>query len=268
MKYIVLLLAVLLELSAGVIKTPLVSVDKDHEFAKVNVDKIDIGMSGFIYHQVSKDHSSILNNALVVAYDSKTKLATIKLSPYSGLRNNALPTGKWTANVGDIALFAFGYNRGLLIAPNEEIYHRVSKNVKIEWVHPDLFATILSFRGHPTPMEADFLAMSDMSSVGLVFIYIGKKLYMIDSKSFKILGINSVPLVQDSIKLPFYSRIEKINTHWWDFWGEANDEMESYAPHYYEFLVRHNKYDENFYKAIKDGEKKYHYLLADFKIGK
>ena len=267
MKFIVLLFVVLFELSAGVLKSPLMSVDQENMLATVEVEKLDVGMSGFIYHQINENHSSILNNALVIAYNTDTKTATLKLSPYTGLRNNSLPTGKWTASVGDIAMFAFGYNRALLIAPNEEIYHRITQSVKIEWVHPDLFATVLAFRGHPTPMADDFLAMSVMSSVGLVFIYIDQKVYMVDSKSFHILGINNAPMVEDSIHLPFYSRIESIPSHWWQLWGDENDELEEYAPHYYKLLVENNKYNEGLYQVIKHGDKELHYLLNDFKIG-
>ncbi len=267
MKFIIVMFVVLLELSAGILKSPLISVDHKSMLASIQVEHIDVGMSGFVYHQITKNHSTILNNALVVAYDDKKKIATIQLTPYTGLQNNSLPTGKWVASVGDVAMFAFGYNRGLLIAPSEEIYHQITKNVDIQWVHPDLFATVLSFRGHPTPMKADFLAMSTLSSVGLVFIYLDQKVYMVDSKSFHILGINEAPLVEDSVKLPFYSRIESIPSHWWQFWGEANDELEAYAPHYYELLVQNNPYDTRLYEIIQHGDAKLHYLLKQFKIG-
>ena len=268
MKFIIVMFVVLLELSAGILKSPLIAVDHKNMLANIQVEHIDVGMSGFVYHQITKNHSSILNNALVVAYDDTKKIATIKLTPYTGLQNNSLPSGKWVASVGDVAMFAFGYNRGLLIAPSEEIYHQVTKNVDIQWVHPDLFATVLSFRGHPTPMKADFLAMSNMSSVGLVFIYLDKKVYMVDSKSFHILGINEAPLVEDNVQLPFYSRIESIPSHWWQFWGEGNDELEAYAPHYYELLVQNNPYDTRLYEIIQKSDAKFHYLLKQFKIGK
>ena len=267
MKLIVLLFAVLLRLSAGVLVAPLESVDKENMLATIEVESIDVGMSGFVYHQISKGHSSILNNAVVVGFDAEKNRATVQLTPYTGLHNNALPTGKWSASAGDTAVFAFAYNRGLLIAPNEETYYRISKGVKIEWVHPDLFATILSFRGHPTPTKADFIAMSDMSSVGLIFIYLDQKVYMIDSKSFHILGINEAPIIADSEHLPFYSRIESISSPWWKFWGDGNDELKEYAPHYYELLVKNNPYDERLYEAVKNGGEKLHYLLNDFKIG-
>ena len=264
MKYIFLLLLALFELNAGVVKSSIVTLDSDENIATIKINKIDVGMSGFIVHEIAPDHTSILKNVVVKSYDKTTQIATLKMSDYTGLRNNALPTGNWSVVVGDTAVFAFGYSRALLIAPSEEIYHQVSKSIKIQWIHPDIFATILSFKGHPTPLKEDFEAMSDASSVGLVFIYLNKKLFMLDIKSFKILTINDAPLVQDSIKLPFYTRIEEIDANWW---GEGSGELESYEPHYYELLVAFNKKDENLYEIIKNGDEKLHYLLDDFEIG-
>ena len=264
MKYILLLLLVLFELNAGVVKSPIVTLDENEQIATIKIDKIDIGMSGFIVHEIAPEHTSILKNVLVTNYDKNTQIATLKTSDYTGLRNNALPTGKWSVKVGDTAVFAFGYSRGLLIAPSEEIYHQVSKSISIQWIHPDIFATILSFRGHPTPLKDDFEAMSDASSIGLVFIYLNKKLFMLDIKSFKILTINDAPLVQDSVKLPFYTRVAEIDANWW---GEGSERQESYEPHYYELLVEFNKRNKNLYEIIKNGDTELHDLLDNFEIG-
>lgn len=264
MKYIFILLLALFELNAGVVKSPIVTLDSEEQIATIKIDKIDVGMSGFLVHEIAPDHTTILNNVVVSAYDKNTKVATLKMSEYTGLRNNALPTGKWNIRVGDIAVFAFGYSRALLVAPSEEIYHQVSKSINIQWIHPDIFATILSFRGHPTPLKEDFEAMSDASSVGLVFIYLNKKLFMLDIKSFKILTINDAPLVQDSVKLPFYTRVQEIDANWW---GEGSNELEAYEPHYYELLVEFNKKNKFLYEIIKNGDEKLHYLLEEFEIG-
>lgn len=265
MKYILLLLLVIFELNAGVIKSPITTLDSDKQIATIKIDRIDVGMSGFIVHEIAPEHTSILKNAVVTNYDKNTQVATLKMSDYTGLRNNALPTGNWSVKVGDTAVFAFGYSRALLIAPSEEVYHQVTKSINVQWIHPDLFATVLSFRGHPTPLKEDFEAMSDASSVGLVFIYLDKKLFMLDIKSFKILTINDAPLVQDSVKLPFFTRVEEIDANWW---GEGSDELESYAPHYYELLVDSNKKNKKLHEIIKNGDEKLHDLLDDFEIGK
>ncbi len=264
MKYILLLLLVVFELNAGVVKSPILTIDSDEQVATIKIDKIDVGMSGFIVHEIAPQHTTVLKNVVITSYDKNTQIATLEMSDYTGLRNNALPTGKWSIKVGDTAVFAFGYSRALLIAPSEEVYHQVSKSINIQWIHPDIFATILSFKGHPTPLKEDFEAMSDASSVGLVFIYLNKKLFMLDIKSFKILTINDAPLVQDSVKLPFYTRVEEIDAAWW---GEGSDELESYEPHYYELLVEFNKKDKNLYEIIKNGDEKLHYLLDNFEIG-
>ena len=107
--------------------------------------------------------------------------------------------------------------------------------------------------------------MSIASSVGLLFIYLDKKLYTVDIKTFHILNISDAPLTQDSVKLPFYSRVEKIEANWF---GEGSNELEDYEPHYYELLVEYNKENRELYEIIKNGDDKLHYLLDNFEIGK
>jgi len=264
MKYIFLSILMVLSLNAGLLKSPIIMVDNENEVATLKVDKIDVGMSGFVVHAISKNHSSILKNAVVASYNASTKIATLKLSEYNGLKNNSLPTGKWSVVPGDIAVFAFGYSRALLIAPSEEIYYRISKSVNLEWIHPDMFATILSFNGHPTPQKSDFSAMSIATSVGLVFVYLDEKVYMLDIKTFKIFSITDAPFKQNSTKLPFYSRVNEIESNWW---GAGSSEMDEYAPHYYELLVEYNKRNQELFNAIKKANPKLHYLLSRFEIG-
>ena len=263
MKKIVLFLIIALHLSASVIKSPILSIDENKKEATIKVEKVDVGMSGFILHHIAKNHNSILKNIVVKSYDSESKIATLKVSDYDGLRNNALPSGKWNIEVGDTAILAFGYTRAVLITPSEEIYHRISTSVKIQWLHPDIFATILSFRGHPTPLKDDFYAMSVATSVGLVFLYIDQKVYTLDTKSFEILSISDAPLVKDNEVLPFYSRVEHIDKNWW---GEGSEALTAYEPHYYKLLIDSNPKNVNLYNIIKKQDKKYDYLLKDFKI--
>ncbi|WP_373004678.1 plasminogen-binding N-terminal domain-containing protein [Sulfurimonas sp.] len=250
MKYIILVLVLALQLSAGVVKSPLISVDEKSNIATIKIDKIDVGMSGFISHKIAEDHTVILKNILVTDFDAKSKTATLKMSTYDALRNNALPSGRWTVAIGDEAILAFGYTRGTLISPNEEIYHRITRSVKdLQWVHPDIFATILSFNGHPTPLREDFTKLSISTSVGLVFIYLEEKLFTIDAKSFKILTITDAQLKQDSTQLPFYTRIEKIEAAWW---GEGSNELESYEPYYYELLTEANPNNKELQKIVNN----------------
>ena len=264
MKHILFLLFLVLGLSASVMKTPLLTIDYENQTATIKIDKIDKGVSGFIVHTIAPNHTSILENVHVVDFNKETHIATLAMTKFDGLRNNALPSGKWKAVPGDTVELAFGYSRALLIAPSEEIYHRITKSVQIQWVSSDMFATVLSYRGHPTPLKEDFNAMSVASSAGLLFIYLNKKVYTVDMKSFTILSISDAPLVQDSVHLPFYSRVDSIEANWW---GEGSDELASYEPHYYELLVENNKKNKKLYEIIKNGDASLHYLLKKFDLG-
>ena len=251
MRYIFLLLFLVIGLSAGTIKGTLLSVNNDEETATVKLENADLGVSGFIVHTIAPNHTSILKNVHIIAYDKDTKIATLKMTDFNALKNNALPTGKWKVTVGDKVELAFGYSRSMLIAPSEEIYHRITKSVKTQWIHIDIFATIISYRGHPTPLKADFNAMNIASSVGLLFIYLDKKLYTIDIKTFVILSISEAPLVQDTLQLPFYSRVEHIEANWW---GEGSDELEVYEPYYFELLKEYNPNNKILLENIKKFE--------------
>lgn len=261
-RYLVLVLSLYFVAFADVIAEPIVSVEKDK--ATIHVESIDLGMSGFVVKHIDSEHSIILKTAVVSGFDKDTKTATLKLSEYDDLKQSSLPSGKWNAEVGDEAVLAFGYSRALLIAPNEEIYHRVTKALpSLEWVHPDLFATVLSFDGHPTPLNEDFNKMCGIASVGLLYFYIHENLFTLDCKSMTILQITAAPIKQESLKLPFYSRVDKINANWF---GEGSDELEVYDPYYYELLAKNNPKNKELYNLIKNKEQNLTSLLKEFEL--
>jgi len=264
MKYTILLILSVVQIFASIIKAPIVSVDNDKGIAKISIENIDVGVSGFVVHHITPEHGSILKNATVTAFDKEKKIATVAMSEFNALRNNSLPYGKWKPQVGDTVELAFGYSRALMIAPNEEIYHRITKSVRIQWIHPDLFATVLSFAGHPTPLRSDFTNFANAGSVGLLFIYLDQEVYTVDIKSFKILNITKAPFSVKKRQKPFYTRVEKIDAAWW---GEGSNEMEHYRPHYYELLVAANKKNSAFYEIVKSHEELKD-LVDEFEIGK
>lgn len=237
-KHIILFFIFTLSLLAGVIKTPILSVDNVNNIVTIKVKRIDIGVSGFLVHRLSQRTSSILKSLEVIHYNEATQIATLKMLKFDSLAQNALPTGNWNVEVGDIAILAYGYTRALLIAPNEEIYYRVTKSTsQVHWLHPDIFTTILSFNGHPTPLKSDFEEMSNATSVGLIFFYINQKLFTVDAQSMKVINISDAQLKQTKIQLPFYSRINEIDAAWW---GEGSSKLESYEPYYCKLLIENN----------------------------
>lgn len=261
MKKIFLFLFISLELFGAVVEAPVKGINDDATEVTIEVENIDVGVSGFIVHEISDGHTTILKNALVKSYDKESKIAKVAISEYNALSSSALPDGKWEVKVGDMAVLAFGYTRGLLIAPNEDIYYRVTKNSKLQWVHPDIFATLLSFNGHPTPLRSDFTQMSVDSSVGLIFLFLQNRVYTLDAKSFKILAITDAKLEQKETNLPFYTRVPEIDAAWW---GEGSDDLEEYEPHYYELMVKANPQHSELYEIVKSGGEELEDLLEEF----
>jgi len=242
MKKIFIFLILAIQLIAGVIKAPIVTLDTESETATINIEKIDVGMSGFIVQRVSQNHTTILKSVVVDSFDTESKIATLKLNEYTEGINSALPVGDWSVKVGDIAVLGFGYKRAILIAPSENIYYRISKSVKVQWLHPDIFASMLSLNGHPTPLKEDFNRMINATSIGIIFIYLEQKLYTLDAKSFVILNVADAPLKQENIMLPFYSRVAEIEADWW---GEGSDELTNYERYYYSLLKKYNPENKN-----------------------
>ena len=150
-KYIFLLITVASTLFSNVFMSPILSVNEDEDVATIKIEKIDVGISGFIVHKLAENHSTILKEITVSSYDEATKTATLKMQDFNLLRSNSLPTGNWHVEVGDTALLAFGYSRAFLIAPSEEIYHKITEATQsVQWIHPDIFASMLSFSGDET----------------------------------------------------------------------------------------------------------------------
>ena len=247
MRYILFLILMKMALLGANIESKIVTVSGDE--ATISLPKADIGISGFVVHKLAPDHSMIVSSATVTGFDTKQGKATIKLSPYTLFRNNNLPTLKLEPQPGDKVILAYGYDRGLLIAPNEEIYYRLTRAMKDEtFVHPDVFATLLSYHGHPTPLKEDFSSFCNNVTTGLVFFFLEQKLYTVDCQSFKILNVQNAPLEQKNEKLPFYSRVEKIEANWF---GAGSDELEDYEPYYYELLYKYNPKNETLIKSIE-----------------
>jgi len=253
MRYLLLVLIFTATLFSGVLKSTILSVNEEKAEVTIKINNIDIGVNGFVYHTIEGEHNMILNNAVVKKFDKNTNIATLGISEYNALRNNALPSGKWKTQVGDKVILAFGYTRGLLISPSEEIYYRITRHSKLQWVHPDIFATILSFNGHPTPLREDFTKLSIASSVGLIYIFLDKQLYTIDSKSFKILTVIEADLLQDETNLPFYTRVPEIDANWF---GEGSNELEYYEAYYYKLLAEANSNNKTLYDIIKAKDQK------------
>ncbi len=242
------------------------TVSDDSKSATVHVKNIAKGVHGFIVRHFTNDHSIIVADAFVSDFDAATGVATLTLSSYNGLKQNSLPNGNWHAEVGDEVILAFGYSRALLLAPDEDTYHIITNNIHgVEWIHPDNFATYLSYQSHPAPFQEDISGYCRLAEIGLLYTYVNGALFTLDCQTLSLIQLTPVKLDTKKTTLPFYSRVEEIATSWW-VWGEASRPLDAYDPHYLELLVDHNRESKPLYDYIRGLDSPEQKLIKKFKI--
>jgi hypothetical protein len=234
-------------LNASSVTTPLLEVQGDK--ATIVAENLREGMSGFIVRQFDATHSTIIANARVEKTNPANHRAILHLSDYTGLHQEALPSGNWKPKSLDIAVLAYDYKRALLIAPNEETYDALTKSISgVEWIHPDLYATYLSYEGHQTPLVSDFNRYCTANSIGLLYIHSADHLFTLDCKSFTLLQSTPLKRVSGKEQTPFFSRIPTIRGAWW---GEGSSSLKSYEPYYLEQIALNNQQNKELYELYK-----------------
>lgn len=240
-------------LQASSISTKLLNTDGIT--GEIEASELKTGMSGFIVRHFDSSHSSIIANARVTHTQASSKRASIEISPYTGLRQNSLPSGHWTPKVGDEVIIAYDYTRAMLIAPNDDTYLSITANTpNVEWIHPDIYATYLSHEGHPTPLVEDFTRYCTSASIGLLFIQSAQTLFTLDCQNFALLQTVEYHAKGTEVLTPFYSRVPNIRAAWW---GDGSSRLESYAPYYLQMMALSNPKNKELYQLYKDkfGEK-------------
>jgi hypothetical protein len=252
-------------LLADAIHLPLKSVDEESRTATVETGRIEPGISGFIVRHFNEERSIIIANARVIGYDEEHRTATLQTSEYTGLRQSSLPRGDWKPEAGDEAVLAFAYSRALLLAPTEAIYRTITARVpSVEWMHPDGFATYLSYEGHPTPIKEDIGGYCTLATAGLLYIYAKDALFTLDCQSLKLLQITPAEFALEvEPKLPFYSRVKEIKAAWW---GEGSGTLEAYDPYYLQLLVENNPTSKMLYDFVQTNDSNNTELLDQFEI--
>jgi hypothetical protein len=111
----------------------------------------------------------------------------IKYLPLVKLKNTALATPKVMPKKGDKIIFGLYNFRGLIIAPNQNLY--ISTKLKypnINFISSDIFATYFTTK----PTKQDFIEFCNDYNVGIIDFILDKE-YIVDCNSFYILSKNN-----------------------------------------------------------------------------
>ena len=210
------------------IKTDIIKVQGEE--ATITPVDAPLGVSGIVIHRFDKDHATIVARAILRAKDR------VSFEVYDALAQEALPKPKITPQPKDEVILEYLYNRGIIIAPNLELFNLVKSNhPDITWLHPDLFATELSKEKNPAPTPKDFKNFCNKFAVGVVYIARSGEGTLVDCYTFAPLKKESLPKAT-SYKLPFYSRIKEIESSLFSFFG--HDEITGYDSYYKTLLEK------------------------------
>ena len=225
--------------------TEVISVN-EKELTIPTIEGAQVGMYGAVVRWFDHEHSTALSWVEIKAIEGdKTVLSMV---PIRALEQSALPSGNWTPRDGDEVVLGYNYHRALLIAPNPSIYKKISSYPKErQWVHPDIFASIISSKGHPTPLREDFSYACRANNIGVVYFMFDKSIMTVDCHSFKIVENKSTSVKSTEQQLPFYTRVSHIEANWF---GEGSDELEEYDA-YYIGLIAENNPDNQWIQTYK-----------------
>ncbi len=217
------------DLNLKPIKTELLKVEDIYGYIKDSSD-IKLNSSGVVIQrfQTSK---SIIARASVIAKEKG--LAKLKFSVFADLEQDALPLPNVVPQKGDEVVLNFLYDRGLVIAPDEQTYNKlVSSFPEIYFTHIDILGAQLIRSSSLAPKRSDFRKFCADNAVGILIFALEDKAKIVDCQDFSELYELAIAK-PSSIQVPFYSRIGGYKSNFFDF---NSQEVGNYYR-YYDALI-------------------------------
>ena len=195
---------------------------------------LKVGQSGIVLHVYESNNKIIVSNAKVIS--STNGKSIVEFVPFNDLKQVSVPTTKRNVEVNDILILNYLYTSAMIIAPTQESFLQIRNSYKYNnFLHADLFATWLKMEDNPFPSKTDIQEFAISQNLGTVFIVVKDSLYILDTKTFKVLDKREFLYKKVKMQKPFYSRVEKIKSGSFDF-DLANKKALSYDEYYQEIL--------------------------------
>ncbi len=178
----------------------------------INIGNLLVGTSGIVVHVYNNDKRLIVSNAKVIQSNNTSSI--VEFFDFKDLKQDAIPTSNRNVEINDILVLNYMYQSSLVIAPTQDTFKIVRSNFKYNnFLHSDIFAAQLKIDGQPYPSKEDIQNFSIKQNIGTIFIVVNKKVYILDAKTFNILTSYDIPYENKDLQMPFYSRVEKIESN-------------------------------------------------------
>lgn len=207
-------------------KVDIYKIDKDNFY--INKVNLKIGQSGVVVHNYKNGYSIILGTAIITKSNKNFSIAKIN---YKSIHNqDAMPTIKRDISTEDKFILNHLYKTDIMIVPNFRTKKRLLELYPNQvFLNEDFLASYLKVEDTPVPTKDDILNFCNKQQVGLIFLVVKNRLYIIDTQSFKVIDTKILDIKDTSIKVPFFSNIDKIEKGTFDF---GADKIEDYNKYY------------------------------------
>ncbi len=220
------------DFSMSVVSEALISVQSGNGDIK-DSDQIIVGSSGVVMHKFSDGSKSIIARAVVS--DKAAGTAKVRFEQFNSLEQGALPVPKILPAAGDEVVLNYLYDRSLAVVPNKKIFDEITAAFpNISFIHPDIVGAYLHYEYKPNPSRDDFRKMCAKSAAGLIFFALDGEAVFADCGSFAVLKSFKSGRVSE-YQLPFYTRVEGIDTIFWKLDSEKINDYDQY----YRDLLEH-----------------------------
>jgi len=201
----------------------------------INVGNLIIGQSGVVIHIYDNDKRLIVANAEVI--ESNESTSVIKFSKFNDLVQDAIPTSNRTVEKNDILVLNYLYTASLLIAPDLDTFQAIRSNFKYNnFLHSDIFATKLKQDNMPFLTKKYIQQYAISQNLGTIFIVANQNLYVLDTKTLKVLTSYKVSYDAKKAEMPFYTRVADIETSNLDIEIFSNNQNVPYDVYYKRML--------------------------------
>lgn len=199
------------------ITTTITNIGNSGEIQLAN--SVPKGRSGLIIHNYG-------NNLSAITHATISNGSTASVLPYQAILHDNIPNIKTNATIGDKVVFGNFYDNALLIAPNQEVYKKITKTYKRTWIHPDQFALYLMKKEETHLTLENIKKFAQLNQIGLVLIVVPNRVVILDPISKNFLGAFTLQTNTENAMSPFYARFGQIDISTFGF------SKKDYPPYY------------------------------------
>mgnify|MGYP001120136217 CR=1 FL=1 len=137
----------------------------------------------------------------------------------------------------DILVINYLYTASLLIAPNLDTFQTIRSNFKYNnFLHSDIFATKLKIDNKPFLTKKYIQQYAISQNLGTIFIVANQKIYVLDTKTLKVLTSYKITYDKNKTEIPFYTRVTDIGSSIFNFELFSDKKNLTYDEYYKKLL--------------------------------